>query len=82
VPIIDNPFQRIAVDLVGQITPVSEKENRYILLVVDYASRCPEAFALPRKETENIVEAWFDIFARVGFRRKYLVIEVVSSHHN
>jgi hypothetical protein len=38
-PIIVTPFQRMAVDLIGPITPVSEKGNRYILNVVDYATR-------------------------------------------
>ncbi|XP_060601263.1 uncharacterized protein LOC132754618 [Ruditapes philippinarum] len=64
--------ERIAVDLIGPITPVSEKGNRYILTVVDYATRYPEAVALPRSETENIAEALLDIFARVGFPSEIL----------
>ena len=37
------PFRRIAVDLVGPISPKSEKGHRYILTLVDYATRYPEA---------------------------------------
>ncbi|XP_053406591.1 uncharacterized protein LOC128559314 [Mercenaria mercenaria] len=71
-PIIDAPFQRVAVDLIGPISPVSGKGNRYILTVVDYATRYPEAVALPRIETENVAEALLDIFSRVGFPSEIL----------
>jgi hypothetical protein len=71
-PIIDVPFHRVAVDLIGPITPVSERGNRYILTVVDYATRYPEAVALPRIETERVAEALLDIFARVGFPTEML----------
>jgi hypothetical protein len=57
IPIIYTPSQRIAVDLIGPVSPVSEKGNRYILPVVDYTTRYPEAVALPRIETENIAES-------------------------
>jgi hypothetical protein len=30
-PLIDTPFDRVAVDLVGLISPVSDQGNRYIL---------------------------------------------------
>jgi hypothetical protein len=59
-------FKRIAVDLIGPITPVSEKGNRYILTVVDYFTRYPEAVALPRIETDNIAEALLDIIILRG----------------
>ena len=71
-PIIDEPFHRVAVDLIGPITPVSDKGNRYILTVVDYATRYPEAFALPKIETERVAEALLDIFSRVGFPAEIL----------
>ena len=32
-PIIDGPFRRIAVDLVGPIQPATDRRNRYILTV-------------------------------------------------
>ncbi len=55
-PIIDEPFQRIAVDLIGPIYPVSEKGNRYILTIVDYGTRYPEAVPLKRIDTETVAE--------------------------
>lgn len=61
-PLIDTPFQRVAVDLVGPIEPRSGDGNRYILTLVDYASRYPGAPPLPSIETERVAEALFEIF--------------------
>ena len=46
-PLIETPFERVAVDLVGPIQPVTDRKNRYILTLVDYATRYPEAIPLP-----------------------------------
>ena len=70
-PLIDIPFQRIAVDIVGPIFPATDKGNRYILTVVDYATRYPEAVAMKNIET-TIAEALVDIFSRVGVPREVL----------
>lgn len=71
-PLIDTPFQRVAIDLVGPLSPISEKGNRYILTLVDYATRFPEAVALPSTETERVAEALLEIFSRVGFPQEIL----------
>lgn len=42
-PVIEIPFDRIAVDLVGPLFPCSERGQRYILVMVNYAKRYPEA---------------------------------------
>ena len=48
IPLIEEPFKRVAVDLIGPISPVSEKGNQYILTVVDFATRYPETITLPK----------------------------------
>lgn len=53
-PIIGVPFHRIAMDLVGPLEP-SAKGHRYILVVLDYATRYPEAIPLRTAITRNIV---------------------------
>ena len=45
-PLIDQPFKRVAIDLVGPVAPASDKGHRYILTLVDYATRYPEAVPL------------------------------------
>ena len=71
-PLIDTPFRRVAVDLVGPIYPSTDPGNRYILTLVDYATRYPEAVALPRIETERVAEAMFEIFTRMGVPNEVL----------
>ena len=71
-PLMEEPFKRVAVDLVGPIFPVSEKGNRYILTVVDFATRYPEAVALPKIETERVAKALLEVFSRVAFPKEML----------
>ena len=71
-PLIDTPFRRVAVDIVGPIHPITEQGNRYILTIVDYATRYPEAVALPRIESERVAEALFTVFSRVGVPQEIL----------
>ena len=71
-PIIDTPFSRIAIDIVGPIHPPSDKGNRFILTVVDYSTRYPEAKALKTIDTENVAEALLEIYSRVGIPREVL----------
>ena len=65
-PFIDQPFKRVAVDKVGPIEPRSGRKSRYILTMIDYATRYPEAVALPGIETERVAEALVKMFSRVG----------------
>ena len=71
-PLIDKPFQRIAVDIVGPIFPVTDRGNKYILTLVDYATRYPEAIALKSIETHRVAEALVEVFSRVGVPREIL----------
>lgn len=71
-PVIDTPFKRVAVDLVGPLQPITERGNRYILTLVDYATRYPEAVPLRKIETERVAEALLEIFSRVGVPEEVL----------
>ena len=42
-PPIDKSFKRVAIDLVGLISLPSEEGHRYILTLVDFSTRYPEA---------------------------------------
>lgn len=71
-PLIDTPFSRVAIDLIGPIHPPTEEGHRFILTVIDYATRYPEAIALKRIDTETIPESLVDIYSRVGVPREVL----------
>ena len=66
-PLIDTPFKRVAVDIIGPIFPTSEKGFCYILSMVDYATRCPDAVPLKNIDTETVAEALLDMYSRLGF---------------
>ena len=65
-PLINKPFKRVAIDLVGPIGPPSEDGHRYILTLVDFATRYPQAVLLKNSDTETVAEALVDIFSRLG----------------
>ncbi|XP_071797127.1 uncharacterized protein [Asterias amurensis] len=71
-PLIESPFERIAVDIVGPIHPITETRNRYILTIIDYATRYPEAIPLPSIEAERVAEALVSVFTRVGVPKQML----------
>ena len=66
---VDIPFKRVAVDLIVPIKPASEAGYRYILTLVVYATRYPEAVKLKRIDTETAVEACVDIYIYIKSRR-------------
>ena len=68
-PIIETPFDRIALDIVGPL-PKTSRGHRYILVLVDYATRYPEALTL-RAATAKAVAREL-MFSRVGIAREVL----------
>ena len=71
-PLIDKPFKRVAIDLVGPISPPSEEGHRYILTLVDFSTCYPEAVPLKNIYTETVAEALVDIFSRLAVPEEIL----------
>ena len=71
-PLIDTPFKREAVDIIGPIACPSEAGHQYILTLVDYATRYPEAVPLKRITTEAVAEALLDTYSRVSIPEEVL----------
>lgn len=69
-PIIDEPFQRVAVDIIGPLEPRASDGSRYIPTIVDYATRYPEAVTLKSCNTVSVAEALHRVFSRVGIPRE------------
>ena len=65
-PLVDIPFKRIAVDIVGPIHPASVDGHRYILTVVDYEERYPEAIALKNVSTVTVTEGLLEVYSGMG----------------
>ncbi|KAI2655868.1 Retrovirus-related Pol polyprotein [Labeo rohita] len=70
-PIIEVPFERIGMDLVGPL-PKSARGHEHILVIVDYATRYPEAVPLRKATAKNIARELFMLFSRVGIPSEIL----------
>ena len=78
IPVVDVPFKRVTMDLIGLIEPASQAAHRFILTLVDYATRYPEAVPLKRIDTETVAEALVDIYSRLGVPEEMLSDQVTQ----
>jgi hypothetical protein len=64
------PFERIAIDVAGTF-PLSDKGNKYLLIAMDYFTKCPEDYALPKQEVSKVAKAQVaNFFCRFGIPRE------------
>ncbi|GFO36119.1 Zinc finger protein [Plakobranchus ocellatus] len=56
----------------GPINPPSKARHRFILTLVDYATRFAEAVPLRKIDTESVAEALVDIYSRLGVPEEML----------
>ncbi len=70
-PIIEVPFERIGMDLVGPL-PKSARGHEHILVIVDYATRYPEAIPLRKATAKAITQELFLLSSRVGIPAEIL----------
>lgn len=71
-PVVDTPFTKVACDIVGPIAPPTERGHRYILTIVDFATRYPDSVPLKNIDTETVAEALVSMFSRVGIPKEML----------
>ena len=48
-----NPLQRVAMDILGPL-PVTERQNKYVLVISDYFTKWADALPLPNMEAETV----------------------------
>ncbi len=70
-PIIEVPFERIRMDLVGPLTKYA-RDNEHILVILDYATRYPEAIPLRKATSKAIAQELFLLCSRVGIPSEIL----------
>jgi len=69
-PLIEEPFSMICIDIVGPIKPRTNAGNKYILTVIDMATRYPEAIPMKTINTEEVVDKLFEIYCRTGMPKR------------
>ncbi len=70
-PIIEVPFEHIGMDLVGPL-PKSARRHEHILVIIDYATRYPEAIPLRKATAKAIAQELFLLSSRVGIPAEIL----------
>ena len=70
-PIVDEPFSRVAMDMIGPLNR-SKNGNKYVLVLCDYATRYPEAVPLKNVDAETTSEAIAEAFTRFGIPKEVL----------
>ena len=65
VAFVTEPFRKIAIDIVAEL-PRSSTGYKYILTIVDYATRYPEAIPLRSVSSKTVADAIFQYFCRMG----------------
>ena len=70
-PIIEVPFDRLALDIVGPL-PKTSRGHRYILVMVDYATRYPQALPLRDATAKAVARELMLLFSRVGIAKEIL----------
>lgn len=71
-PVVDSPFDRMAMDIVGLLS-LSRSGHRFVLLVRDYATRWPEAVPLKSIDAGQVTEELMVLFSRVGVPKEILM---------
>ena len=71
-PLVDQSFKRVAADLLGRIHPPSEERHCYILTLVDYATRYPEAIPLKKVSSKTVAKALVNMYSRFGVPEEVL----------
>ncbi|KAL2095474.1 hypothetical protein ACEWY4_010193 [Coilia grayii] len=62
-PIIETPFSRIGMDIVGPL-PKSSRGHHYILVILDYANCYPEAIPLRSANAKTVAREMLLLFSR------------------
>ncbi|XP_037803376.1 uncharacterized protein LOC119597807 [Penaeus monodon] len=65
IPVLREPFSKVVIDCVGPL-PKTKRGNKFLLTIIDVATRYPEAFPLRRITTKNVVKALIKFFTQVG----------------
>ena len=76
-PLMEVPFERIGMDLNGPF-PRSARGYRFVLVLVDYATRYPEAVPLRTISAKSVAHALFQVISRVGIPKEILTDQGTS----
>jgi len=71
-PLVNEPFAQIAIDIIGPLPICNESGNKYILTVLDLCTHYPEAVPLKQHTAADVAQALGTVFSRFGFPQEIL----------
>jgi hypothetical protein len=66
-PVINKPFSRLSVDIVGPLQKCELTGNRFLLTVMDMATHFPMAFPLQSHTARDVANVLINVFTTFGF---------------
>jgi len=66
-PLVDEPFKRLIIDIVGPLPVCKESGNRFVLTVLDACTHYPEAVPLKQHTAKDVALALMSVWSRFGF---------------
>jgi len=70
-PTIGEPFFRVGMDMIGPLN-LSNRKNRFIIVIIDHATRYPEAIPVPNMRAEIMAREISHYFCKVGIPTEIL----------
>ena len=70
-PLVEAPFDRVGTDIIGPLER-SAQGYRFVLVLIDYATRYPEAIPLRNISAKSVAQALFHVISRVGIPKEIL----------
>ena len=76
-PLVEAPFERIGMDIVGPLER-SAAGYTHLLVILDYATRYPEAIPLRSMSAKSVANELVKVFSRVGIPKEILTDQVTN----
>jgi len=71
-PLVNEPFAQVAIDIIGPLPVCKESGNRYILTILDFCTHYPKAVPLKQHTAANVAQALETVFSHFGFPQEIL----------
>jgi len=71
-PLVSEPFARVAIDIIGPLPVCQVSGNRFILTVLDLCTHYLEAIPLKHHTAADVAQALCTVFSRFGFHQEIL----------
>ena len=71
-PLVNEPFAQVAIDIVGPLPVCKATGNRFVLTVLDLCTHYPEAIPLKQHTVAEVAQALGTVFSRFGFPQEIL----------